>query len=214
VHDHDLADVPIGRRHIGGLAGGRNGKGEISEIPEYRHRRIGEGERAILLRNAVEQIGVMRREHGGNQKPGIHQRECRERDVRDPPRARHLFEGRQWFDDGDHAQQRGNHHDGENELGGFVLFDIPGADALGAQSHHPRVDQPQEQDDTAIPAHQNAGDHRPVRQKKENRGAGGERDPHSRVVSKQLVHDVWRRIHGNREMRSLNVIAGRRANAA
>jgi len=50
-----------------------------------------------------------------------------------------------------------------------------------------------------------------LRQQKKNRRADGEGDPHSGVVSKQLIHNVLAaRVHGNREMRSLNVIAGRR----
>src|ERR1700681_949300 len=38
VRDHNLADVPIRRRYIGGLAGRCDGEGEIGEVPKYWRR--------------------------------------------------------------------------------------------------------------------------------------------------------------------------------
>jgi len=101
-------------------------------------------QRTVIFRGAIEHVGVMGREYGGNEDPRIDQRERRKREVSDPVGAGRLLQGDQRLHDGDQAQQSRNGDDDQNDRPGLILFSVPQTNLLGSQAHHEDVDQDQE----------------------------------------------------------------------
>ena len=187
--DDDLANGYARGQDIGGLASRRDREGKISEVPEHRHLRFRKTQRPIALLGAVEHVGIMRREHRRHEEPGIDQRDCRECEVPDPLAAIDMPQGRQWLDDCDQAQQRGGDDENQDKWCRGIFFDVARADLLRGQACHPCADQNQEKRNPEIPAHQEAGDQRPLRRQNEkHRDTQGQRDPEPGMFTDQFLH--------------------------